>query len=80
MNAANAPTRGLTPGCRRSPGPLTTEQSRLQDRDVVGPIVAELGQARRYRGARVLELLGDAQARVPGLVPNNALLLRDRGL
>lgn len=47
---------------------------------MVRPIVAVLGQARRHRSARGLQTLVDAQARVPSLVPANALLLRDRGL
>jgi hypothetical protein len=47
---------------------------------VIGPIVAELGQACRHRDARILYLLAEAQAGVPAFVPADALVGGDRGL
>jgi hypothetical protein len=47
---------------------------------VVGPIVADLGQACRNREARILELLTDAQAGMPAFVPPDALVRGKRGL
>src|SRR5205085_9280102 len=47
---------------------------------VVGPIAAGLAQAGRERGAGIVDLGADPQARVPGLVPTDPPVGRHPGL
>jgi hypothetical protein len=53
---------------------------RLEDRDVVAPVVAELEQLCRNHLARIVTLAAERDAGVSGVVPADTLLLCDRAL
>ena len=53
---------------------------RLEDRDVVAPVGAELKQPCRYHLASIVTLAAERDAGVSGVVPADTLLLGDRAL